>query len=1260
MLRPEDLYRTIRRTDRAGLTLFGEKFSKFSDSLSETHRGSLSSNVVTIFSIKGTAGAQMTTTSQPDDYNESAIRRVQQQLAQEPTGQYVDPGQAAPKSTGPEQPGTILAGRYKLIENIGEGGMGSVWVAQQQQPIKRRVAIKLVKAGMDSRQVLARFDAERQALALMDHPNIARVFDGGMADTGRPFFVMEYVKGIPFTEYCDKSRLSLNERLQLFIPVCHAVQHAHQKGIVHRDLKPSNILICLYDGQPVPKVIDFGLAKALHQPLTEHSIHTGHGMLVGTPLYMSPEQAEQNNLDVDTRTDIYSLGVILYELLAGTTPLEWKDLRKAAHDEMMRLIKEVEPPRPSVRLSDSTSLPSIAAQRSIDPRELRRSLAGELDWIVMKSLEKERSRRYETANGLSRDIERFLNDEPVEACPPSRAYQLKKFVRKHKGKVLATATVLATLLFGLVGTTWQSYRATKAERAAIESERATVASEQKTLEALAQVTLERDAKEAQRKLAEAASLAEAKQRELAERQLIDGLLRPIGYGEASNEAELRSIIDIAAIQDSRLKLRILEVGLENPEIAMRLARRSAQVIQSTVCLSPSRRAKAIELMSAKQRDMTSDPLIRVAATWLALELASTDTPALDEALTWFIDPPSRSTASHSELYYAFHRLWANSSNSLCAEQATIGWVALIGMLQKSTNERTVQEAVKIFGLLTSKLSTEQVERSAEVLISRLEEKRKTSSYVRRELLNGIAALAPKLSPEQVTHCWDALIGLIEESPQEYGFATLKSAGPALAALAPKLSPEQVTRGWDVLLGLIEGLSEYWSFDKVESVGPALAALAPRLSSEQVTRGWEPIIGFLKNSHQGGQVTLTVEIISALSPKLSTKQVTSALDALVIIAERKGGDHDDLKVLGKGFATLAPKLSDERAMRDWESLINLAEFNFRNTHGEYLAALVPKLSAAQVTSYSDALVSRFEGSTDFDFKVHYTVARGLAALAPRLSTEQVMPVGDALISILETTKHNETLTEVGTGLVVLASMLSSEQVNRASDALTLLLEKSKDEDDAKVPAKVLAALALEQSPDRQVRAAELLVDCMQRMKGNVTIGGPLLQLIPKLDSPTQNRITSDCLTFSLDLLVFTSLPIFDQVFQENTQNVAMAIANQRRLALLLQHPAVGRSHTIRESMLQRFEELVLYDGQRVYLQAPTIEGFNIWGYYEFQLPPTAFGDESAASTAEPTNETPVKPKRQFHNAHDVAEWIEKNWPDFDLDATHPVTFYPAVR
>lgn len=362
-----------------------------------------------------------------------------------------------------EQTGATIAGRYKLLEQLGEGGMGTVWVAEQTQPVRRKVALKLIKAGMDSKSVLARFEAERQALALMDHPNIAKVLDGGLTDAGRPFFVMEYVKGIPITEYCDARRLTVPERLRLFVQVCHAVRHAHQKGIIHRDLKPSNILVAPYDDRPVPKVIDFGLAKAMHQTLTERTLHTAHETLLGTPLYMAPEQAQINNLDVDTRCDVYSLGVLLYELLTGTTPVEKKRFKEAAWDEIRRVISEEEPPRPSMRLSSSEALASVAAQRQIEPARLGKLVRGDLDWIVMKALAKERDRRYATANAFADDVEHYLSDEPVSAGPPTMAYRFGKFAKRHRGRVVFASLLLAAMVAGLAGTVMGLIRAHLAE-----------------------------------------------------------------------------------------------------------------------------------------------------------------------------------------------------------------------------------------------------------------------------------------------------------------------------------------------------------------------------------------------------------------------------------------------------------------------------------------------------------------------------------------------------------------------------------------------------------------------------------------------------------------------------------------------------------------------------------------------------------------------------------------------------------------------------
>src|SRR5262245_7620541 len=344
-----------------------------------------------------------------------------------------------------EAVGAVI-GPYKLVEPIGEGGMGTVWLAQQAEPVKRLVALKLIKVGMDSKQVIARFEAERQALALMDHPNIARVLDASTTSAGRPYFVMELVKGVPITRYCDEHHLTPRQRLELFIPVCEAIQHAHQKGIIHRDLKPSNVLIALYDGKPVPKVIDFGVAKAAGMNLTDKTLVTGFGNIVGTLEYMSPEQAEVNQLDIDTRSDIYSLGVLLYELLAGSPPFSRKELEKAGMLEMLRVIREMEPSRPSAKLSTSEGLPTLAANRGTEPAKLTRLVRGELDWIVMKALEKDRNRRYETANGFALDVQRYLNDEPVLACPPSVGYRFRKFARRNKVGLAGAALVLSFLV----------------------------------------------------------------------------------------------------------------------------------------------------------------------------------------------------------------------------------------------------------------------------------------------------------------------------------------------------------------------------------------------------------------------------------------------------------------------------------------------------------------------------------------------------------------------------------------------------------------------------------------------------------------------------------------------------------------------------------------------------------------------------------------------------------------------------------------------
>jgi serine/threonine protein kinase/tetratricopeptide (TPR) repeat protein len=478
-------------------------------------------------------------------------------------GEFLQAAKEAPQTplataptlaTTPRDQAGDMFGRYKLLQQIGEGGFGVVYMAEQREPVKRRLALKVIKLGMDTRQVIARFEAERQALAMMDHPNIAKVLDAGATESGRLYFVMEYIKGVPILEYCDTDRLDTKARLELFSQVCNAIQHAHQKGIIHRDIKPNNVLVTMHDGVPVPKVIDFGIAKATSAELTAKTLFTEHRQMIGTPAYMSPEQAEMSGLDIDTRSDIYSLGVLLYELLTGTTPFDSTELLSKGFAEMMRIIREVEPHKPSTRLSSlgDTGTRTAQQRRAIDPRKLSQTLKGDLDWIVMKCLEKDRTRRYETANGLAADIKRHLSDEPVTAGAPSTGYRLRKFVKRNRPQVIAAGIVAAVLVLGVISTTMGMVWALK-EKTLADAERTKAIA---AVEAEAKAKLDADR---QRDSAIAAQKDAETQRDKAEKvsQFMGMMLSGAGHwmNKGYDTTLLKEMMDFAAtkIEEGVLK-----------------------------------------------------------------------------------------------------------------------------------------------------------------------------------------------------------------------------------------------------------------------------------------------------------------------------------------------------------------------------------------------------------------------------------------------------------------------------------------------------------------------------------------------------------------------------------------------------------------------------------------------------------------------------------------------------------------------------------
>ena len=796
-------------------------------------------------------------------------------------------------------------GPYKLLEKIGEGGMGEVWVADQQEPIKRRVALKLIKPGMDSRSVLGRFEAERQALAVMDHPNIAKVLDAGTTKgepggvgPARPYFVMELVKGTPITEFCDVRKLTPKERLELFVPVCQAIQHAHMKGIIHRDIKPSNVLVELHDDRPVPKVIDFGVAKAVGQQLTEKTIYTGFGALIGTPAYMAPEQATFNALDVDTRADVYALGVLLYELLAGSPPIEQERLKRAALDEVLRIVREEEPQRPSQRLSTSQTKASIAATRQTEPAKLSKLMKGELDWIVMKSLEKDRTRRYETANGFAADVQRYLSGEQVQAVPPSFGYRMWKAYRRNKTAVRVGCFMVMILIVGIMGTTWQAFRAERQAERAEEEARRVRREEQKTLAAL-------ELAQKNQQKADAALEVAQKNQQKAEVILCRSILRPIGYQTDEGKldaAELRAFVEPYRWPDDRMNLLCFQEGLSDAATALRVARRAERFVQATIGASPARRRAALEFLTPIQQEANADARIRLAACWLAIELHSEDWTGFEASVNYL--------ASLPELDWINFLTPTLLSRVNPTQAATLANSFAEQLLAPATSNSPFT-ASRCLRLIAPKLDSATTYTIAERLLARRLESKHAN--VLGLVADTIPALAPRLQTAQVDRLLPEVFDLVDiiSDPKQDRWAPLK----IVAVLAPRASDARLA--WFVryvLSGIVDNkLLDYKNGNAVLKV---LAAGASKVDAP--TR--ERIIKVLRQDFEG---RLTVDVVSYSRNQNEVADLLAALETNL--------DQDVALELAKSYLERKrPRLS---AIEDWEGPARILQILTRRMRPE---------------------------------------------------------------------------------------------------------------------------------------------------------------------------------------------------------------------------------------------------------------------------------------------------------------------------------------
>jgi serine/threonine protein kinase len=999
----------------------------------------------------------------------------------------VDSAPALPETEDHGDPtarvGAVLAGKYKLVEEIGEGGMGSVFMAQQTEPVKRAVAVKVIKAGMDSKAVLARFEAERQALAMMDHPNIARVLDAGTTDGGRPFFVMELVKGTPITRYCDEHKLTPRQRLELFVPVCQAIQHAHQKGIIHRDIKPSNVLVALYDDRPVPKVIDFGVAKAAGQSLTDKTLLTGFGALVGTPEYMSPEQASLNNLDIDTRSDVYSLGVLLYELLTGTTPVDKKSLGQAALLEILRIVREVEAPRPSAKLSTLDALPSVAANRGTEPARLSRLMKGELDWLVLKALEKDRTRRYETANALNRDIQRYLADEVVEARPPSVGYRVSKFVRRHKGQVIAASLVLLALVGGIVGTTLGLFEARRQEEIA------------------------RD-ETAEKELARAAEAQRVTERDAANKELVQandklvsvgarGLLRPLAGPGPLNAQEVESLWELAASTGDGLRLRFVELALSDALLTRRLKDRAPFAFQAGVGLDPTRRAR-VERMLAQRLEATAIlpeeqqqvALCLVYLGGLHRRPAGKTADALVQAMRNTTDPGTlQSLARH--LAAVSPRLEPKEAAQLCGQAATI----LNQTISKTTNRDAlrglVQSLLAVSGRLEPKEAAEVCSQAAATLTQAMS--KNTDLLVLLYLARGLSPVSAHLEPKQAGEVAAILTQALcqNTSPQFQA-----EVAQVLSAVSARLEPKQAAELAAILTQAVCNTADSrWTESRAQAQLALVARLGPKEAAEVAATLTQAM-----SKTTDWRLRYLAQNVAAVSGRLEPKEaarVCGQAAATLIQAMSKNTNPVNLQALAQGLSAVSARLGPKEAA---EAAANLTQAMSKTTDLRlgYLAQAVAAVSvglepkeAARVCGQAAAtLIQAMRKDTNphvlqplAEGLFLQSLAEGLLAVSRRLDPKEAAQVrSQAAATLTQAMTKNANpyvLQFLGQGLLAVSVGLQPKQ---AAEVAAILARAMREDTDWRVSpglAQVLSAVSAGLEPKQAAGVAAILIQAVSK-------------------------------------------------------------------------------------------------------------------------------------------------------------------------------------